>query len=836
MTEYTVGSHQISSGIVLTSGGSLTVLGTVVSTLVSSGGYETVSFGGVASGTTVSLGGVVSVLAGGATTGDTLESGQESVASGGTAIETSVGNDSTLAGGYLDISAGGVASNADINDGILTLSAGTAVNGAINSPYSQELVESGGTSINLTIQNYAQQTVSVGGTASNTTINTGGTETLSGGVSIDTALISQGTQFVVGVDYLLVSSDGTAISTTMGADATQEVGSGGVAISTLVVSGGNAELYDGGITSATTLRDSFETIESGSTAIGTVVSSGGRETVDSFGTEIGATVSNGGSEIIIYGTGISTTVLSGGVIFDYGLDSHAVVSSGGTELLSGNGILASSTTLIGGTEIVTRLDTTIRTLVESQGYQAVSSGGTAIITTVFSGSTEAVLSGGTAISTIVLSGGTVIVLNTALESNTAAVESNTVVSTGGTEILSGGGSVASGTTLVGGTEILTSGDLSVGTQVESQGYQVVSAGALARQTTVSGGTEAVLSGGTATHTTLDAGGSGIVAGLASNSIIDGGTLDLLSGGKATGGITFAGSGVLTIQGATMPGTTISSFAVSDTIDLAGVGYTGSGTAAFNPATDVLTVTEGGSSYQLTLADPASDSFALSPDSGSSTFVTISSLVVTGGVPCFAAGTLILTDRGEIVVENLTIGDAVITDGGGAEPIQWIGHRRIACDRHAEPGRVWPVRVEAHAFGPGMPHRDLLLSPDHAILAEGVLIPVKHLINGTTIQQVRRAEVTYFHIQLARHTAILANGLPTETYLDTGDIASFANAPGLVALHPAFGSERSDISLVMDALGYAPFRVTGAEVAAVRTRLAKLSELAEGFQLLRKGGE
>jgi biotin carboxylase len=132
----------------------------------------------------------------------------------------------------------------------------------------------------------------------------------------------------------------------------------------------------------------------------------------------------------------------------------------------------------------------------------------------------------------------------------------------------------------------------------------------------------------------------------------------------------------------------------------------------------------------------------------------------------------------------------------------------------------PVRIAAHAFGPGAPHRDLLLSPDHAILAEGVLIPVKHLIDGAAIRQVHAARITYFHIQLAEHSVILANGLPAETYLDTGDRRGFANGPGPIALHPAFGSERGDTGMIMEALGYAPFRVAGPEVEAVRARLAK----------------
>jgi hypothetical protein len=244
----------------------------------------------------------------------------------------------------------------------------------------------------------------------------------------------------------------------------------------------------------------------------------------------------------------------------------------------------------------------------------------------------------------------------------------------------------------------------------------------------------------------------------------------------------------------MPTTPISGFAVSDSVDLASLVYTGSGTTAFDASTGVLTVTEGGSSYDLTLAgDYSSYTFALGPDSGSGTLVTL--------VPCFAAGTLIRTDAGERTVETLAPGDRVMTHDGDAAPILWIGHRAIDCARHAEPEKVRPVRIAAHAFGAGVPYRDLLLSPDHAILAESVLIPVRQLINGRTIRQLRVPRVAYFHIQLGHHTALWANGLPAESYLDTGDSGSFANGPGPVALHPAFGAERADIALVMEALGY-----------------------------------
>jgi hypothetical protein len=131
-----------------------------------------------------------------------------------------------------------------------------------------------------------------------------------------------------------------------------------------------------------------------------------------------------------------------------------------------------------------------------------------------------------------------------------------------------------------------------------------------------------------------------------------------------------------------------------------------------------------------------------------------------------------------------------------------------------------VRVAPDAFGPGLPTRPLFLSPDHAIFAQDVLIPVKYLINGSSIAQVSVDHVTYLHIELERHAVILAEGLPAESYLDTGDRPSFAGGGRIAVIHPAWGTEAQDITLVMDALGYAPLCVDGPEVACVRSLLAE----------------
>jgi len=164
-------------------------------------------------------------------------------------------------------------------------------------------------------------------------------------------------------------------------------------------------------------------------------------------------------------------------------------------------------------------------------------------------------------------------------------------------------------------------------------------------------------------------------------------------------------------------------------------------------------------------------------------------VIAGNtVACFAKGTMIATAQGPIAVEALTPGMRVTLADGGTRPLVWLGRRRIDCTRHPKPTDVWPVRVKAHALGKALPAADLLLSPDHAVFMNDVLIPVRYLVNGRTVVQEQCAEVTYFHVELNHHSVILAQGMPCESYLDTGNKADFENGGTLVRMHPSFARD------------------------------------------------
>ena len=113
----------------------------------------------------------------------------------------------------------------------------------------------------------------------------------------------------------------------------------------------------------------------------------------------------------------------------------------------------------------------------------------------------------------------------------------------------------------------------------------------------------------------------------------------------------------------------------------------------------------------------------------------------------------------------------------------------------------------------MPATDLMLSPDHAVYVDRVLIPIRLLINGRTVRQVLQDRVSYHHVELAQHDVLLANGMPAESYLDTGDRARFSNGGGVIALHPDFSARAWEMN------GCAPLVQTGPVLTAVRKRLA-----------------
>lgn len=153
------------------------------------------------------------------------------------------------------------------------------------------------------------------------------------------------------------------------------------------------------------------------------------------------------------------------------------------------------------------------------------------------------------------------------------------------------------------------------------------------------------------------------------------------------------------------------------------------------------------------------------------------------VVCFVAGTRIATPAGWASVEDLRIGDLVLTADGRAAPVCWVGMQTVV-SFFADPLHAFPVRIAAGALGEGLPVRDLLVSPDHALLIDGTLVQAGALVNGTTI--VRETSMpdrfTYYHVELDDHALILAEGVTAETFVDNVTRRRFDNFAEYEALY------------------------------------------------------
>jgi hypothetical protein len=159
-----------------------------------------------------------------------------------------------------------------------------------------------------------------------------------------------------------------------------------------------------------------------------------------------------------------------------------------------------------------------------------------------------------------------------------------------------------------------------------------------------------------------------------------------------------------------------------------------------------------------------------------------------GYNCFLFGTRILTPRGEVPVEELTIG-ALVETLNGPLPVKWIGRRRFrkvaSSSWHS---RVASIRVARFALDDQYPKRDLYLSGGHCLFVDGVLIPVKCLVNDISVVRAEmddREVIEYFHIELETHEVIFAEGTPVETFLAAEGREDFGN---FVEYERLYGSE------------------------------------------------
>ncbi|WP_174300589.1 AIDA repeat-containing protein [Caulobacter sp. S45] len=676
------GGLKVASGATVSvAAGATLQIGNLGSTTVYAGGVISgpgdlqglVRTSGVVEDVTVGVGadGQLDVLSGGSASGVTVGvEGGMLLESGGTASDTVV-----TSGGVLSAATGGILTDVTLTSGALLSGRGVA-SGLIE-------VGPGATIDNLTIASGATEAfyagVSSPAAQAGVTIASGATLELDHDVvSTAFSIGSVTSRRVVSGATLSVGADLATQSAQIVAGGLEIVTSGGTATSTTVSSGGDLRLSAGGAANAVTVLmggvlSGAGTVQGAISDNGLVsgVSVDGLLTVSSGASAEALFIDAGGAvDVLAQGSATSTTVLAGGVlsaaagavtnglltVSSGGTAESAVLTSGATEQLyaggidSGVKISAGAVLELVSAQVAASTPLTVgpRTSNSTVDGATLSSGArlVTVAANVVSGGIETVVSGGQA--------------------------SATTVSSGGVERLSSGGYAEGATVLAGG--VLSGAGVVAQTISDAGQVNGVAVGA--------GAVLDVLSGGSISGLTLRAGStvSGTPGGSAhgrivveSGSILDGqigftsGATDLDYAGSVESGVRVSGGAVLELVGEVISGGTVSAGLYSTPKTVSGIAVL-SGADLQTLSTTIVDsgaelVTSGGSIVSTLVSSGG----VLSAAAGG----YVSGLVVLSGGEALGAGTLkgMTTDAGK--VSGLVLGagaDLDVTAGGSANGI------------------------------------------------------------------------------------------------------------------------------------------------------------------------
>lgn len=643
-------------------------------------------------------------------------------------------------------------------------SSGTTLSGiTLSAGYDQMTVEAGGSATRITVQAQADFTVE------------------NGGVSTSNTFIGQ--------------DDHITFATVYGTDTGSILSSGGE----VDVEGSSAAMYAATVLSSGAIRAIL-----GANVAQATVSNGGSISAGDGGTIAASRITAGGTAVATSGGFIRTTVASGkAALIDIQAGGSANYLSAVDDGKNGVSIVrvesggVTSNTQLQGKYPVEQVygGAAYGTVVSGNGAgQDVRSGGQVYNTTVFGNGANLTVEKGSSYAATIGSGGVLNVKNTGVDSgstvlangkeiiNKGATTTNITISSGGTLAVYAGGSSVSAT-VAGGIGV--QGD-ATSTTLQSGGVLDIASGGKATNTTVnSGATVYVSSGATIGDTSVASGGT--ISGF-SGAIISG-TITLADGATAT--IPSTAGGIVDLQGNTntglvitgtgSPTTVISGFSgtaagSSDGITLADVKAADVTTVNYSDADHVVLTLKDGSSVTMNIIGVKDAGYTLTANSDGDLVYEV----------CFLADSMIATPSGVKAIQDLTIGDVVSVYENGQESTQkivWAGRKRaVANSQRSKDEAGYPVRILKNAIAEGVPYKDMLITAEHCLFFNGKFVPARMLVNGISVFYDKSlTSYDYYHIETEQHSVIIADGMLTESYLDTGNRRTFRQDGGLATL-------------------------------------------------------
>ncbi|WP_244877689.1 Hint domain-containing protein [Acetobacter cibinongensis] len=781
----------VTSGAAL-SGGSITSAQTTISAgasatgvTLNSGGYL-LDQGGVVSGIAVSANGTLG-LASGAQAYNTVltTSGGINVAGTGTVL-----NNTTQSGGFVSAHDGGEVLSGKVQDGWTAIGSG-GVASAVTAQGGGILISAGGSGNALNIASAGYDVVYAGGVTQATSVGAGGVEHVEGGVASDTILANGANQYV--------TNGGKTVAVSIQNGASQTVGT-------------VSAKYWPDDTPWSTSGSSFAGGDAVATS--TTVGAGGALTVTDGGKVVSAAVQASGKAVVESGGQASNTTVNGNLYVSGGAQvTSTIVGSGGNEYVQAGATVSNTLVQASGQEVVGSNGLALNTVVSGAGAHIwMNDGGVTSGAILSAGGTQGV-GAGNAVGTIVGSGGGL----TVVSNQVAGSAVSAVINNGGSATIYGGGVVSNTTVNDGGTLTVSQSATVADTTVNNGGSAVVKTGAgIGDLTVMSGGSATISPGGVLSGTmTLSNGGHATINNSAGGTVVmDGSTnTGLIVTGLENGGtLNTLIAGFDGVKAGNSDGIEIAGVKASD-VKTDGISY---------PNNDqvVLTLTSG-KTITLNIKGVQSYGFTLSTATDGSGDVVFE--------VCFLSGSMISTPSGEVAVEDLLIGDHVTTwdwqqQRKVVKSVVWTGrkHMEVKTDL-ADVDAGYPVRVKAGAIADGVPYKDLLITPEHSLFFEDKFVPVRMLVNGRSIFYDRSiTSYDYFHIEVEEHAVIRADGMLTESYLDTGNRSTFRQDGTVVR----FGQKQAERNWETD--GAAALVVTRGTVEPLfRTLEARSTEI--GFE-------